>query len=153
MDFEHSVKLSDDLNTAGVWAWFVNADDDDDAAVNLKDKKDCNDDDTKRVPNLDWTIEGLDGLDEKHIRHSNAFYSLLKKWYAGKEYTSVLMTKASYDKIVQFLIYMRDGGDCRESYLSGNTNAYKWYRKFHVFTVGGRCVKSLPMSVLNVLLY
>ena len=114
-----------------------NADDDDDAAVNLKDKKDCNDDDTKRVPNLDWTIEGLDGLDEKHIRHSNAFYSLLKKWYAGKEYTSVLMTKASYDKIVRFLIYMRDGGDCRESYLAGNLNAYTWYRKYHVFTVGG----------------
>ncbi len=45
--------------------------------------------------------------------------------------------KASYNKIVQFLIYMHNSGYCRESYLSGNANAYNWYRKFHVFTVGG----------------
>ncbi len=89
-----------------------NDDDDDDDAVNLNaEAKDCNDDDancndSKRVPNIDWTIEGLDGLDDKQIRHSNAFYSLLRKWYVGKEYTSVLMTKESYDKIVQFLIYL-----------------------------------------------
>ncbi len=43
----------------------------------------------------------------------------------------------AYDKIVIFLIYMRDGGDCRESYLAGNLNAYTWHRKFHVFTIGG----------------
>jgi hypothetical protein len=28
------------------------------------------------------------------------------------------------------------GGDCRSSYLAGNTNAYKWAKKYHVVTVG-----------------
>ncbi len=61
-------------------------DDDDDDAVNLNaETKDGNDDDancndSKRIPNFDWTIEGMDGLDDKQIRHSNAFYLLLKKW-------------------------------------------------------------------------
>jgi hypothetical protein len=28
------------------------------------------------------------------------------------------------------------GGDCRSSYLAGNTNAYKWAKKYHFVTVG-----------------
>jgi hypothetical protein len=28
------------------------------------------------------------------------------------------------------------GGDCRSSYLAGNTSAYKWAKKYHVATVG-----------------
>jgi hypothetical protein len=28
------------------------------------------------------------------------------------------------------------GCDCRSSYLAGNTNAYKWAKKYHVMTVG-----------------
>ena len=67
-------------------------DDDDDDDAN------CND--YKSVPKFDWTIEGLNGLDDKQIRHSNAFYLLFKKWYVGKEYTSVLMMKASYNRII-----------------------------------------------------
>jgi hypothetical protein len=35
-----------------------------------------------------------------------------------------------------FLIYLRDGGDCRSSYVSGNTSAYKWARKYRVIIVG-----------------
>jgi hypothetical protein len=46
------------------------------------------------------------------------------------------MTKADYDERVKFLCYLKDGGDCRQSFLSGNTYAYKWVRKYHVFTVG-----------------
>ncbi len=55
----------------------------------------------------------------------NAFYSLRKKWYCDKEYTSVLLSRVDYEERLRFLIYLRDGGDCRSSYVSGNTNAYK----------------------------
>lgn len=89
------------------------------------------------LPPYDWQIEGLDGLAADQIQHMDAFYCLLKRWYAEKEYTSVLLTKEDYNKRVEFLCYMRDGGDCRESWLAGNTNSYKWYRKYYVFTVGG----------------
>ena len=44
------------------------------------DDDDANCNDYKCIPNFDWTIEGLNGLNDKQIRHSNAFYLLLKKW-------------------------------------------------------------------------
>ena len=61
-----------------------------------------------RQPTYYWIIEGIDGLDEGKIRHMNAFYALLKKWIRGKEYTSVLLTKADYDARVNFLLRVKE---------------------------------------------
>ena len=46
------------------------------------------------------------------------------------------MTKTDYDECVEFLCSLNEGGDCRQAFLVGNTNAYKWVRKYHVFTAG-----------------
>ena len=67
----------------------------------------------------------------------NAFYVLLKKWFGGKEYTLAILTKADYDARVQHLLRIKQGDtDCCEAYKSGNINAYKWARKYHLFTFG-----------------
>jgi len=64
----------------------------------------------------------------------NAFYALLKKWLRGKEYTSKLITKEDYDAWVNFLLRVKEGDiDCREGYLTGNLNAYKWLQRYHVY--------------------
>jgi hypothetical protein len=81
-----------------------------------------------------WIIEGVEDLDEEKIRHMNAFYALLKKWMRGKEYTSTLMNKEDYNARVNFLLRVREGViDCREGYLTGNINAYKWLKRYHVY--------------------
>ena len=81
-----------------------------------------------------WIIEGVEELDEEQIRHMNAFYALLKKWFLDKEYTSKLITKEDYNERVNFLRRVKEGDiDCRECYLTGNVNAYKWIRRYHVF--------------------
>jgi hypothetical protein len=46
------------------------------------------------------------------------------------------MTKTNYEEQVKFLCSLKEGGDCRQAFLAGNTNAYKWARKYHVFIVG-----------------
>jgi hypothetical protein len=66
----------------------------------------------------------------------NAFYVLLKAWYCKKNYTSVLLTRECYKQQVAFCKYLVDGGDSRSSYLTGNTVAYKWAKKYHAMTVG-----------------
>ncbi len=66
----------------------------------------------------------------------NAFYTLLKDWYCRKDYTAVLLTKVGYDERVVFGEDLIISGDCRLSYLAGNTNAYKWAKKYHIVTVG-----------------
>jgi hypothetical protein len=67
----------------------------------------------------------------------NGFYALLKNWYRKKEYTSILLTKKDYDTIVNYLLLLKQGDtDCRTGYLSGNYNAYKWAKRYHVFTFG-----------------
>jgi hypothetical protein len=76
-----------------------------------------------------WIIEGVEELDEEKIRHMNAFYALLKKWMRGKEYTSTLMNKEDYNARVNFLLRVKEGViNCREGYLTGNVNAYKWLK-------------------------
>ena len=81
-----------------------------------------------------WIIEGVEGLDEERVRHMNAFYALLRKWLGGKEYTSQLITKEDYNARVNFLLRVKEGDtDCREGYLTGNLNAYKWLRRYHVY--------------------
>ena len=81
-----------------------------------------------------WIIEGVAELEEEQIRHMNAFYALLKKWFREKEYTSKLITKEDYNERVNFLQRVKEGDiDCRECYLTGNVNAYKWIRRYHVF--------------------
>jgi hypothetical protein len=81
-----------------------------------------------------WIIEGVEELDEEKKRHMNAFYALLKKWMRGKEYTSTLMNKEDYNARVNFLLRVREGViDCREGYLTGNVNAYKWLKRYHVY--------------------
>lgn len=49
------------------------------------DANDEDDGDGDGVDRFNWSIEGVEGLDEEQIRHMNAFYVLLKKWFAGKE--------------------------------------------------------------------
>ena len=84
-----------------------------------------------------WTIEGVEGLNDGEIRHMNAFYALLKKWFCGKEYSSAVLTKADYEARVNHLLLLKQGEtDCCEAYKAGNINAYKWARKYHLFTFG-----------------
>ncbi len=78
-------------------------------------------------------MEGLEGDD---LHHMNAFYALLKGWYCQKDYTADLLMKAGYDKRVAYGVDLIIGGDCRLSYLAGNTFAYKWAKKYHILTVG-----------------
>jgi hypothetical protein len=81
-----------------------------------------------------WIIEGVEGLDKERVRHMNAFYALLRKWLGGKEYTSQLITKDDYNARVKFLLRVNEGDtDCREGFLTGNTNAYKWLKWYHVY--------------------
>jgi hypothetical protein len=64
----------------------------------------------------------------------NAFYALLRKWLGGKEYTSQLITKEEYNARVNFLLRVNEGDtDCREGFLTGNTNAYNWLKRYHVY--------------------
>jgi hypothetical protein len=84
-----------------------------------------------------WIIEGVEGLDEESVRHMNAFYALLRKWFGSKEYTSQLITKEDYNARVNFLLRVNEGDtDCREGFLTGNTNAYKWLKRYHVYKYG-----------------
>jgi hypothetical protein len=81
-----------------------------------------------------WIIEGVEGLDKERIHHMNAFYALLRKWLEGKEYTSQLITKEDYNAWVNFLLRVNEGDtDCRKGFLTGNTNAYKWLKRYHVY--------------------
>ncbi len=67
----------------------------------------------------------------------NAFYALLREWIGGKEYTSQLITKEDYNARVNFLLCVNEGDtDCREGFLTGNTNAYKWIKRYHVYKYG-----------------
>ena len=85
----------------------------------------ANEDDTAK--DLNWVIEGVEGLGDEQTRHMNAFYALLKKEIHKKEYTSKLLTKKDYDERVNFILGVRDKTtDCREGYLRGNYCAYKW---------------------------
>jgi len=44
------------------------------------------------------------------------------------------MTKEYYNARVNFLLRVKEGDiDCREGYLTGNVNAYKWLKRYHVF--------------------
>ena len=62
---------------------------------------------------FNWTIEGVEDLNKEDIRHMNAFYALLKKWYRGKEYTAGILTKADYDARVELLWSIKKGDmDC-----------------------------------------
>jgi len=98
---------------------------------------DENDGEGGGVERFNWIIEGAEGLEEEQIRHMNSFYVLLKNWFGGKEYTSGILTKADYDARVQHLLRIkRNEMDCCEAYKSGNYNAYKWAKKYHLFTVG-----------------
>jgi hypothetical protein len=84
-----------------------------------------------------WIIEGFEELDKEKIRHMNAFYALLKKWIGGKEYTSKIITKEDDNARVNFLLRVLEGDiDCREGYLTGNVNTYKWLKRYHVFKYG-----------------
>ena len=81
-----------------------------------------------------WIIKGVEGLDEERVRHMNAFYALLRKYLGGKEYTSQLITKEDYNARVNFLLRVKEGDtDCREGFLTGNTNTYKWLKRYHVY--------------------
>ena len=84
----------------------------------------------------DWAIEGVEGLEGDALHHMNASYVLLKDWFCQKNYTSVLLTREGYNTRLEFGLYLNNGGDSRESQLSGNSNAYKWVAKYHVMTAG-----------------
>jgi hypothetical protein len=95
-----------------------------------------------------WIIEGgEDMMENERKRHMNAFYTLIKKWMRGKEYTSQIINKEGYNERVNFFLRVREGNiDCREGYLTGNVNAYKWLKKYHVFTIGDSAVLVLRPS-------
>ena len=91
---------------------------------------------TSNVAPNNWNIEGVESLDDKGIRHMNAFYALLKEWVGKKEYTTKLMMKAEYDKIVNFLLGLKEGTtDCCEEKRSGNASAYRWVQKYHIYKI------------------
>ena len=79
-------------------------------------------------------------MDDKGIRHMNAFYAVLKEWIGKKEYTTKLMMKVEYDKIVNFLLGVKEGTtDCCEEKKSGNASAY-------VVAKIGICMTRIPIS-------
>jgi hypothetical protein len=95
-----------------------------------------------------WIIEGAEEMvGDERKRHMNAFYTLIKKWMQGKEYTSQIINKEGYNEWVNFLLRVREGNiDCREGYLTGYVNAYKWLKKYHVFKIGDSAVLVLRPS-------
>ncbi len=84
----------------------------------------------------EWIIEGVEGLDADARCHMNAFYANLRKWHCQRNYTSILLTRAGYDKRVAFVVFLIEGGDCRSGFMAGTSTAYKWAKKYHVVTVG-----------------
>jgi len=104
---------------------------------NDKDVPEDGDDADGADPSLNWNIEGVEGLGEGEKRHLKAFYALLKNWLREREYTSAILTKAEYDARVNLLLQLKQGvTDCCGAYKAGNINAYKWARKYHLFTFG-----------------
>jgi hypothetical protein len=57
-----------------------------------------------------WIVKGCEHLNQEGHCHNNAFYTLLKH-YLDYDYTTILLTKAKYDKIHQFCIDLADGSD------------------------------------------
>jgi hypothetical protein len=54
-------------------------------------------------PWADWTVEGCEDLGEEGHCHKNAFYTLLKQYFDSHDYTTILLMKAKYDKILPVL--------------------------------------------------
>jgi hypothetical protein len=85
---------------------------------------------------VDWSIEGVEGLEGDALCHMKAFYGMLKETLCQKDSTSVLLSKDDYNRRVEFGLYLINGGDCRTSAIAGNTTAYMWVRKYHIVTAG-----------------
>jgi hypothetical protein len=85
---------------------------------------------------VDWSIEGVEGLEEDALCHMKTFYRMPKEMLRQKDSTSVLLSKDDYNRRVEFGLYLINGGDCRTSAVAGNTTTYKWARKYHVVTTG-----------------
>ncbi len=84
----------------------------------------------------EWIIKGVEGLDADARCHMNAFYANLREWHCQRNYTSILLTRAGYDKRVAFVVFLIEGGDCRSGFMAGTFTAYNWAKKYHVVTVG-----------------
>jgi hypothetical protein len=54
-------------------------------------------------PWADWTVEICEDLDEERHCHKNAFNTVLKHYFDSRVYTTILLTKAKYDKICKTL--------------------------------------------------
>jgi len=66
---------------------------------------------------------------------------------AENEYASKFLTKEDYDARVNFILRVKEGViDCRDHYLTGNLNAYKWLRKYHVVKYAASTVLVLRLT-------
>ncbi len=75
--------------------------------------------------------------DDATTRHMAAFRTVFETWLESKNYTSTLMTKDKYNKLCDFCERIITASvDCAELVREGFTQAYKWEKKFDVFSVG-----------------
>ncbi len=51
---------------------------------------------------VDWSIEGVEGLEGDALCHMKAFYGMLKETLCQKDSTSVLLSKDDYNRRVEF---------------------------------------------------
>ncbi len=82
----------------------------------------------------------------KSHHHKNAFYTLLKHYFDSHDYTTILLTKAEYDKICQFCIDLIDGSDAWTKKLEGNLQGYEWERKYNGVVSGEMAVLVLCLD-------
>jgi hypothetical protein len=102
-------------------------------------------------PLADWTVEGVEDLNEEGHCHKNAFYTLLKNFFESRDYTTILLAKAKYDKIRQFCIDLVDGSDALTKMLEGNSQAYEWEKKYDVVMSGESAILVLhPNTAVDV---
>ncbi len=53
----------------------------------------------KKSPWADLTVKGCEDLDEESHCYKNAFYTLLKHYFDSRDYTTIFLMKAKYDKV------------------------------------------------------
>ena len=79
-------------------------------------------------------------LDDAISRHMIAFRTVFCTWFKNKNYTSTLITKDRYNKLCDFCERITARVDCADLVREGYTQAYKWEKKYDMFSVGNSCI-------------
>ena len=90
-------------------------------------------------------------LDSAISRHMIAFRTVFCTWFKNKNYTSTLITRDRYNKLCDFCERITARVDCADLVREGYTQAYKWEKKYDMFSVGNSCSASTKLSGAFVL--